>query len=72
MPRIIVTEACEPALPPVSISIGMEAVRIMPKTGIFSVSSFAEIIIPVNVAEIISSISHGRRWATRLQTLVFM
>ena len=30
MPRMIVTDACDPAFPPVSISIGIQAVNIMP------------------------------------------
>ena len=58
MARIIVTEACEPELPPVSISIGMNEVS---TTCAASALSKPFIIMPVNVAETIRSMSHGIR-----------
>ena len=57
-PRIMVADACPPALPPVSMSIGMNAVR---TTLAASFSSKPVIIIPVNVAETMSKRSHGMR-----------
>ena len=58
-----------PELPALSISIGMNAVSSTAPES--SVSKWV-MMVEVNVAEIISSISHGRRCATRLQTLVFI
>lgn len=56
IPLMTVTDACPPLFPPVSMSIGMNAMR----TGIAaSFSSKLEIICPVNVAESIRSSSHG-------------
>ena len=55
-PRIIVTEACEPQLPPVSISIGINDTI----TGRAEIaSSNPEMILPVIVDVNISKISHG-------------
>ena len=59
IPRMTVTQACEPELPPVSISIGMNAVR-HGRTP--SASSKLVMTSPVSVAEIISSISQGIRF----------
>ena len=59
MPRMTVTHACEPELPPVSISIGMNAVR---HGSTPSASSKLVMTRPVSVAEIISSISQGIRF----------
>ena len=56
MARMTVTDDWEPEFPPVSISIGMKAVRM---TSCESAFSKLVIIRPVNVAEIISSISQG-------------
>ena len=63
---MMVTEACEPELPPVSISIGMKAVS---TTCAASASSKPVMIMPVKVAEIISSISQGMRCLNRSQAL---
>ena len=60
--RMIVTEACEPELPPVSISIGIKAVS---TTWAASALSKPVMIMPVNVADTISSASHGMRWRKR-------
>ena len=67
--RMTVTEVWLPELPALSISIGMNAVSSTAPES--SVSKWV-MMVEVNVAEIISSISHGRRCATRLQTLVFI
>ena len=62
--RITVTDAWEPELPPVSISMGMKAVS---TTWAASLLSKPVIIMPVNVADTISSISHGMRCLNRSQ-----
>ena len=56
--RITVTEDWEPQLPPVSISMGMKAVR---AASLVRALSKEEMIIPVKVADTISSISQGIR-----------
>ena len=66
MARMIVTEACEPELPPVSISIGIKAVS---TTCAASALSKPVMIIPVKVAETISSISQGMRCRKSSQAL---
>ena len=60
--RMTVTDACEPELPPVSISSGIKAVSIGKKVRALSKPVM---IHPVKVAEIISSSSHGMRWRKR-------
>ena len=67
-PRMTVTDVWLPALPPVSISIGMNAVRI---TAFASASSKCAMIDPVKVAEIISRHSHGMRLPKVSKTPVF-
>ena len=62
--RMIVTEAWEPELPPVSISIGMKAVS---TTCAARALSKPVMMSPVKVAEIISSASHGMRCTNRSQ-----
>ena len=59
MPRMMDTQACEPELPPVSISMGMNAVRHGR-----AASEFSNLVMtmPVSVAETISSSSHGIRF----------
>ena len=64
--RMIVTEACEPELPPVSISMGMKAVS---TTWAARALSKPVMIMPVKVAETISSISQGIRCLNRSQAL---
>lgn len=60
------TEVCEPEFPPVSISMGMKEVKItMPA----STLSKCEMMDPVNVAEIMSSSSHGTRFFASVHTL---
>ena len=61
---MIVTEACEPELPPVSISIGIKAVSTT-----CAASAFSKFVMirPVKVAEIISSASQGMRCLNRSQ-----
>ena len=56
--RIMVTDACPPELPPVSISIGMNRVRAALAA---RASSKKPRMVPVKVAEIISSSSQGMR-----------
>ena len=55
-PRIMVTLACPPAFPPVSINMGMYAVR---TTQALNALSKEVMILPVNAAEIIKSRSQG-------------
>jgi len=59
LPRMMDTQACEPELPPVSISMGMNAVRHGR-----AASEFSNLVMtmPVSVAETISSSSHGIRF----------
>ena len=58
MARMTVTDDCEPEFPPVSISIGMNAVRMTSWERAFSK---LVMIRPVNVADIMRSISQGTR-----------
>ena len=53
-----VTEHWEPELPPVSMSMGMKSVRAVTRASAFS-KWFR--IMPVNVAPIMRSMSHGIR-----------
>ena len=64
-----VTEACEPALPPVSIIMGTHANR----TGEIAESraSYVFKMSPVNVALTIKTSSHGIRFFQMPHTLVF-
>ena len=55
---MIVTDDCEPELPPVPMSIGMNAVSTIEAARL---DSNELMIIPVNVAEIMSMRSHGIR-----------
>ena len=57
-PLMMVTDACEPQLPPVPISIGMYAVKITRADSFFSND---EMIILVKVADIIRIRSQGKR-----------
>ena len=60
--RMTVTEAWEPELPPVSMSMGMNDVKTT-----WAASAFSKplMIMPVNVAEIMRSESQGMRWRKR-------
>ena len=60
--RITVTDAWEPELPPVSISMGINAVR---TTWAARACSNRVMIIPVKVAETISRASQGMRCRNR-------
>ena len=66
-PRITVTDAWEPQLPPVSMSMGMKPVS---TTQALRASSKEEMMIPVKVADTISSRSQGIRAAKVESTLV--
>ena len=68
-PRTIETEAWLPALPPVSISIGIKPVS---TTDAASASSNELMMLPVNVAETIRISSHGMRFFHVANTPVFM
>ena len=59
---MMVTEDWEPQLPPVSISMGMKAVRAGSNARALSKE---EMIMPVKVADTISSISQGIRFLYR-------
>ena len=67
-PRMIVTDACPPAFPPVSMIIGMNAVS---TTQAASALSYADRIFEVNVADTINSSSHGIRDAHDRKMPVF-
>ena len=66
--RITIVEDCAPAFPPVSISIGINEESI---TTDCSTSSYLLIILPVNVAEIISTINQLILCLAIVKALVF-
>ena len=70
-PRIIIADACEPALPPVPISIGVQAVKTMPYTAPLNTLSLDDITSPDSVDDINSINSQGRRFKQMRHALVF-
>ena len=66
--RMTVTEDWEPQLPPVSISMGIKAVRAGSR---LRASSKEVMIMPVKVADTISSISQGIRCLNRSTGVLF-